>query len=131
MESSFEVLLIIDLINEINESIRRIKRRFEGIKCPEDFFIDDEGLDRLDGIAMMLISIGENVKRIDKVSQQSLLVRYPQVPWTGVMGVRDILAHDYFNIDAEEVFSICSRDIDTLQITIEDVKKDLSRERID
>ncbi len=47
-------------------AIARIERRFERIKKPEDFVIDDNGIDRLTGITMMLIAIGEQLKQLDK-----------------------------------------------------------------
>jgi hypothetical protein len=47
------------LLLEIEEAIRRIERRFTNIDSPADFTRDDEGLDRLDGISMMLIAISE------------------------------------------------------------------------
>ena len=60
--------LLLELFIEIDEAIRRIERRFAGINSPEDFTRNDNGLDRLDGISMMLISISENIKRIEKIA---------------------------------------------------------------
>jgi hypothetical protein len=51
--------LLLELLLEIEEAIRRIERRFTNIDSPADFTRDDEGLDRLDGISMMLIAISE------------------------------------------------------------------------
>ena len=48
----------------MQEAIRRIERRFIGIQKADDFIANDDGLDRLDGISMMLIVISENVRRI-------------------------------------------------------------------
>lgn len=107
--------LVLDEIAQIEEAIRRIERRFEGIASPEDFQSSDAGLDRLDAIAMMLIAIGENIKKIDKQTKGSLLAQYPQIHWPGVMGTRDVIAHDYFRIDAEEIFKVCVHDIEPLK----------------
>jgi hypothetical protein len=52
--------LLLELLLEIEEAIRRIERRFQGIQNANDFTTSDEGLDRLDGIGMMLIAISEN-----------------------------------------------------------------------
>ena len=56
---------------------------------------------------MLLIAIGENFKKIDKETGGRLFVAYPHINWSGVKGLRDILSHQYFNIDAEEIFGIC------------------------
>lgn len=69
---------------------------------------DDRGEDMLDAIAMMLIAVGDNFKKIDKETSGALLVRHPQIDWQGVKGIRDILAHHYFNINPEVIFNICS-----------------------
>jgi uncharacterized protein with HEPN domain len=101
---------IIELLEQIDEAIAKIERRFKSVKTPDDFVNTNKGADCLDSIAMMLIAIGENIKAIDKVSKKSILQKYPDIYWPGVKGVRDILAHDYFNIDPEEIFGICSKD---------------------
>ena len=56
---------------------------------------------------MQLIAIGESVKNLDKVTNNSLLIHYPLVEWKQVMGMRDVLSHHYFDLDAELVFSVC------------------------
>ncbi|WP_271252118.1 hypothetical protein [Pseudanabaena sp. Chao 1811] len=58
--------MLLELFLEIEEAIRRIERRFSDINSPEDFLCDDNGLDRLDGIAMMLVAIGENMNKLEK-----------------------------------------------------------------
>ncbi len=40
--------LLLELFLEIEEAIRRIERRFTGIRSPDDFTCDNNGLDRLD-----------------------------------------------------------------------------------
>ena len=107
--------LLLELFIEIDEAIRRIERRFAGINSPENFTRNDNGLDRLDGISMMLISISENIKRIEKIAGTDFLNQYPDILWLSIKGIRNILAHDYFNIDAEEIYKICSSDLEPLK----------------
>ena len=68
---------------------------------------------------MMLIAVGENFKSIDKMTDSQLLEQYPEVNWRGVKGVRDVISHQYFNIDAEEIYYICSNDLEKLRNTVE------------
>lgn len=107
--------LLLELVVEIDEAIRRIERRFAGIHSPNDFICDDNGLDRLDGISMMLILISENIRRIEKIAGADFFNRYPEIPWLSIKGIRNILAHDYFNIDAEEIYKICASDLESLK----------------
>ncbi|HIE31007.1 MAG TPA: hypothetical protein EYP67_01315 [Methanosarcinales archaeon] len=43
-------------LEQIDEALAKIKRRFINIDSPDDFLDSDCGLDMLDGIAMMLIA---------------------------------------------------------------------------
>lgn len=117
--------LVLEILDEIEEAIHRIERRFSGINHPDDFIKTDAGLDRLDAIGMMLIAIGENFKRVDKITAGSLLARHPEIHWPGVKGVRDILAHDYFSIDHEEIFNICRNDLEPLKHALQDMRVEI------
>jgi len=41
------------------------------------------------------------------------------------MGVRDVIAHGYFDIDVEEVFAICRTDIPSLIRTVRKMIEEL------
>jgi uncharacterized protein with HEPN domain len=105
--------------------LERISRRSAGIQSAADFTSTDEGLDRLDGICMLLIAVGEAFKAIDRKTE-GLLARYPEIDWAGVKGVRDVIAHGYFDIDAEEILGICQTDIPALIRTVRKMIDDLS-----
>lgn len=117
--------LLLEQLDEVDEAIRRIERRFQGIASAEDFIASDTGLDRLDGIAMMLIAIGENIKKIDKNTKGKVLERFPEIHWPGVKGTRDILAHDYFGIDHEEIYNICVNDLLPLKQTMNRMREEI------
>jgi uncharacterized protein with HEPN domain len=117
-----------DILQHILEATRMIARRFVSISSPEDFLGSEEGLEKLDAICMQLIAIGEGIKQIDKVTRGALLSRYPQVEWKQVMGMRDMLAHHYFELDTEVVYSVCAHHIGVLGQTVEMMLADLDRE---
>lgn len=106
--------VIAEQLEQVQEAFGSIPRRFQGIEKAEDFVNSPEGEDRLDAICMILIAVGEAFKRIDRRTKGELLSRYPDVDWSGVKGVRDVIAHGYFDIDAEQVFVICNEDLPTL-----------------
>ena len=107
-------LMILSTLEDIKFSIELIKKRFEQIDSSDDFLANDDGLEKLDSISMRLVAIGEGFKNIDKLTDKQLLPNYPNVNWKGVKGVRDILSHHYFDLDAEIIFSICNSQIDEL-----------------
>lgn len=118
--------LLVDRLRTLLEALERIPRRFAGIATPGDFTASDAGIDRMDAICMILIAAGEEIKSIDRKTDGELLSRYPDVKWRGVMGVRNVLAHGYFQVNAEELFAICQDDIpdliETVKTMIEDVE---------
>jgi len=52
-----------------------------------------------------------------------LLAAESSVDWESVKGIRNILAHDYFNIDADEIYAICSRDLMSLKQAIAQLRQ--------
>ncbi len=114
----YDKSLVIEIIEQILGSIEKIERRFININSSDDFLDSDEGMDMLDSICMQLIATGESIKNIDKISNGELLTKYPDVDWKGIKGVRDIISHHYFDIDAEEIFNICENNIEKLSQTL-------------
>ena len=100
-------LMILSTLEDIQFSIELILKRFAMIKSSDDFLSDENGLEKLDSISMRLVAIGEGFKNIDKLTDKKLLVQYPSIDWKGVKGIRDILSHHYFDLDAETIFNIC------------------------
>ena len=118
--------VLVDKLKTLLEALERIPRRFSSIAEPADFYGSDEGIDRMDAICMILIAAGEEFKSIDRKTDGNLLSRYPDVKWRGVMGVRDVLAHGYFQVNAEQLYDICQNDIpeliETVKLMIADVE---------
>jgi len=106
-------LMVLSTLEDIVFSIELIISRFEKIESSDDF-LEGDGLEKLDSISMRLVAIGEGFKNIDKLTDKKLLPQYPTVDWKGVKGVRDILSHHYFQLDAETIFEICDNYLDEL-----------------
>ena len=77
---------------------------------------------------MVIIALGEAVKTLDKLTDKMLLPTYPSVEWKMVMVARDIMAHHYFEVDADEVFSILKNDLPPLKQAIEYLKLQIFNE---
>jgi len=120
-----DMTLIREKLEQIEESLNRIQRRSSSIHSPDDFTASDDNLDKLDAIAMMLIAVGESFKKIDFETDGQYLEKYPEIDWHGVIGLRNVLAHDYFDIDSEEIYKICRRDIPQLLNTVQRMLKEI------
>lgn len=68
-----------------------------------------------DAVRVRLIEIGEAVKDIDP----DLLANEPDVPWQDVAGMRDHLAHRYFDTDHAIVAATVERDLPPLVAAVE------------
>ena len=77
---------------------------------------------------MQLINTGEALKEIDKLTEGSLLSNYPDFDWKKANGMRDIIAHHDFGIDAETVFVVCKERIPEMQKGIQKIVADLEGE---
>ena len=121
-------LMILSTLEDIKFSIELILERFEDIETSDDFLDTPNGLEKLDSISMRLIAIGEGFKNIDKLTKQRLLPKYPQINWKGVKGVRDILSHHYFQLDAETIFEICDKHLVELLETTQEMVKSIDYE---
>ena len=119
--------LVTDILQQIDEAAKTILARFQPVSSAEDFTHSDAGREKLDAICMQLIAIGESLKQIDTITSQSLLPRYPQIEWKKAMGLRDIITHHYFDVNAEAIFDVCQTKIKPLMMVIETMLMDLQR----
>jgi uncharacterized protein with HEPN domain len=122
---SDQKLMVLSTLKDIRFSLKLILKRFESVETSDDFMKSDEMLEKLDSISMRLVAIGEGFKNIDKLTEKTLLKDYPSIDWRGVKGVRDILSHHYFDINAETIFNICDTKIEELLEVTEKIISDL------
>jgi uncharacterized protein with HEPN domain len=120
----FDKALVHSILLQIDEAIERIRTRTREIESADYFTNSPAGVERLDGIAMLFMAIGESLKNLDKITSGALLSRHPEIDWTGVKGFRDIIAHHYFDIDAEQVFWIISHDLEPLSMAVKAMTKE-------
>ena len=120
-----ERALLRERLQMILEALERIPRRFARIKTPEDFVNSQSGMDLMDSICMVLLATGEEFKKIDNETEGGLLAQYPQIAWRGAIGLRDVLAHGYFQIDPEQLYAICKENIPPLIETVKRMIQDL------
>lgn len=92
-ESTEQVQMVYETLNNINVAITRLEERSMGIHSVDDYLRSPSGMEKLDAACMVLIALGESVKNLDKITEKKLLPTYPSIDWKGVMGVRDIIAH--------------------------------------
>ncbi len=110
--------LVVEVLNQISNAVSIALKRFEVVSDVSYFTDTPEGMEKLDSICMVLIAIGESLKNIDKITNKELLLKYPQIDWKAAKGMRDIISHHYFDIDAAEIYFVCDTKLEALLATI-------------
>ena len=117
---------ILDKFLQLSESISIIEDRCKNIQNVDDFLLSPWGMTVLDACLMRIQVIGETIKAIDDKTQRSFFKDYPQVPWAKVIGLRNIISHEYANIDYEIIWVVITKHLPPLKETVENIIKDLS-----
>ncbi len=116
---------VISSLKKIEQTVERVITNAEEINSYRYYYLSPAGMERLESTCMLLIAIGECVKGIDKITEKKFLPLYPEVDWKGVMGIRDIIAHHYFELDAEIVFHVVKNEFPILLVTIRKMLADI------
>jgi uncharacterized protein with HEPN domain len=95
---------------DILEAIARIERY---VALGKARFLEDE----LIQVWMVhhLERIGEAAARLGREFQEA----HPQVPWREMVAMRNLLVHEYFSVDLEEVWETVVRDLPLLKVQIQ------------
>ena len=88
----FELLAILEAI----EKIEAYSSEFENA---DDFYNDQKSFD---ASMMQFVVIGEAISRLDTDFKK----QHSEIPWQKIKDFRNIIAHDYFGIDADEIWDI-------------------------
>lgn len=112
-------------LKRIASTIERIINNSKTIDDSQYYVLSPAGMERLESTCMLLLAIGESIKGIDKMTRKQLLPNYPEVDWKGAMGIRDIIAHHYFDIDESIVFDVVKNKLPGMLETINKIIEEL------
>ena len=96
-------------LDDIIEAVRRIKQ-FTNNMDFEDFKVD---IKTQDAVVRNLEIIGEASSRLPEKVHQSA----PEIEWRKIVGIRNILAHEYFGISLPIIWDILQDKLDELYNT--------------
>jgi len=65
--------------------------------------------------------IGEAARKLSK----EIRSEHDEVPWPTIIAMRNILVHDYFNVDIDEVWSTVEKDLPALKENISSILEDM------
>ncbi|PKL46039.1 MAG: nucleotidyltransferase [Planctomycetes bacterium HGW-Planctomycetes-1] len=110
MRSDRERLLdVIEAIERIEKYSQKSKRVFDTDELVQNWIIHH------------LFIVGEAVAHISDEIQE----KYSEMPWSKIIGMRNILVHGYFEIDTEVVWSVVENDLPKLKHNIQKILKEI------
>jgi uncharacterized protein with HEPN domain len=114
-----QLRIVEDLLKRIRESIHNLELWNAPLTDVNDLLTSADGMKTLAADCMLIEAIGEGVKRVDERTHQQLLPLRPEIPWKAVKGMRDHIAHGYFDINTDLVWDVVKNDLPALRDAID------------
>lgn len=108
---------ISDYVNDILDATTKITEFTKNMDY--SVFIKDEKT--VFAVIRALEIIGEAAKNIPG----SMRIKYPNVPWKEITGIRNKLIHEYFGVDHEVIWRTIKEDIPPLNSEISRILKEI------
>jgi uncharacterized protein with HEPN domain len=83
----------------IFEAIEKIENYTYEFDSADDFYHDEKSFD---ATMMQFVIIGEMISKLDEEFKE----KYSNIPWQKIKDFRNLVAHNYFGIDADEIWEI-------------------------
>ncbi len=110
----------VDFLQDILDNAQKAERFVEGVDF--DSFADNE--EKIYAVVHALQTVGEAARNLPK----SVRRRYPATPWDDIIGMRDIVIHEYFSVDLEVIWKTIKKDLVPLKDAVKKMLADLAEE---
>ncbi len=98
-------------LRHILDSIKQIEEYLRGVS--KEKFMKSRLLQ--DGVVRQLEIIGEASRNLS----EELCQRHSEVPWKQIIGMRNRIIHEYFDVDLEIVWEVAEKDLPDLKTQIQ------------
>lgn len=99
--------------NDIIKACDQIMGDIEG--CSFESFVEDHKI--FNSMILNLIIIGEAATHFSEEIRE----RNPEIRWTSVIGLRNVIAHEYFEIDPKKIWNTATIHVPELKKQMEDL----------
>lgn len=110
---------VLGIFEQIWTAIGQLKEWNVDLTQADDYYLSPDGMQKLAASCMLIEAIGEGIHQIDDITEGKLFPERPEIPWEDVIGIRNHIAHGYFDIDGEVVYGVIKQDLDPLLEAIE------------
>ena len=105
-------------LESIHETLVQLIEWNKDVNSADDYYASQSGMQLLAANCTLITAIGEGINRINRILPDYLLSEFPEVPWKAIIGMRNHIAHGYFELDAELVFEAIRTDIPALHTIV-------------
>lgn len=103
-----------DCLLQIKDGIENLLKWNEKVRDMNELLMSPGGMQDLAGNCMLIMAVAEGFKKIDKITEGQFLTLRPEIPWKQVFGLRNRIAHGYFDIDTEVITEVICHDLTPL-----------------
>lgn len=118
--------IVLETLTNIRKAISQLEEWNKDVKDADEWRLSSSGMQLLAADCMLLEAIGEGVKQLEKRAGLDWLNQQPQIAWREIMGMRNHIAHGYFEVDADLVFSVLMEDLSPLAEAVDFLKNTLA-----
>lgn len=123
--SDSDIDRVILTLRSINKTVDELMDWNKNVSSVEDYYSTQTGMQLLAANCTLITAIGEGINRINRIIPDYLSTYYPNIPWNAIVGMRNHIAHGYFDLDADLILVAVKEEIPILKETIEKALRSL------
>ncbi|MCM1517207.1 MAG: DUF86 domain-containing protein [Pseudoflavonifractor sp.] len=105
-------------LGDIERTISQLREWNVDIRSSDDYYASPVGMQLLAANCTLITAIGEGVNRCNRIAPDFLASNFPDIPWRAIIGMRNHIAHGYFELDADLICEAVKYDIPPLHDVI-------------
>lgn len=114
--NNFERVLL--TLTSISETIDNLIEWNKNVETADDYYSSPGGMQLLAANCTLITAIGEGINRINRLVPDFLNSYFPEIPWIDIIGMRNRIAHGYFELDADILLDAVKNGIPPLREAI-------------
>ncbi len=117
--SEEDILQATITLENVAETISQLIDWNYNVSSTDFYYASQNGMQLLAANCTLITAIGEGINRVQRILPGFLTSYFPDTQWRAIIGMRNHIAHGYFEVDAEIIFDVVKNDIPQLQTTIQ------------
>lgn len=124
--------ILLDMLYFVEQQSSFIEESTSQVTEVDRFLSSMNGMVLYNSSCMCLQTIGETIRKIEELTNKNFLsTYYPQIPWRHIVGMRNIISHEYSATDPEKVFNTIKEDVPQLHPVITTIISDIRNGKYD